>query len=90
MSMPKTVVNNELRYYDALKTITKYMTVEQLRKRSEKLYGLPPEEALEMAYENVIFEAEEAIRGRRRPRVLRGVADRSDAERMKVEGEISQ
>lgn len=62
---PKT--NNELRYYDALKTITKYMTVEQLRKNSMKHYGLTFEEALEMAYENIIFEAENAIKGRRRP-----------------------
>jgi len=62
-------LNNEQRYFDALKRITKYMTVEQLRKRSEKEYGLDFTEALGYAYENVIDEARGAIFGRRRPKV---------------------
>lgn len=59
---------NELRYYEALKRITKYQAVERLREHSERDWGLPFEEALEMAYENVITEARNAIHGRRRPK----------------------
>jgi len=61
-------MSNELRYYDALKRITKYMKPEQLMARAGKLYGLSPQEALEMAYENVLTEAANAIQGRRRPK----------------------
>lgn len=61
--------DNELRYYDALKRITEYATVEQLRRGAEKDYGLPFEEALEYAFENIKGEAEAAVRGRRRPKV---------------------
>lgn len=54
----------------ALKRIAAYMTPDQLRKRSEKLHGIPPEEAIEMAYENVLAEAKQALKAvpaRRRP-----------------------
>ena len=61
--------DNELRYYEALKRITRYATVDQLRRGSEKDYGLPFEEALEYAYENIKNEAEAAIKGKRRPRL---------------------
>lgn len=57
------------RYFDALKRITAYMEPEQLRKRSLKMYGIEPEEAIEFAYENVLAEAKAAIRGKRRPLV---------------------
>ena len=60
-------MSREQHLYDALKRITRYMTPDQLRKRAEKLYGLPPEEAIEMAYENVLEEARTAIKGMRRP-----------------------
>lgn len=60
--------SNEQRYYDALKRISRFHTVDQLRRSAEKQYGLLPEEALEMAYENVIFEAKQAISGKRRPK----------------------
>lgn len=46
----------------ALKRIAAYMTPDQLCKRSEKLYGLPPDEAIEMAYENVLAEAKRALK----------------------------
>ena len=59
---------SEQRYFDALKQITKYESVERLRKHSERNWGLAYEEALEMAYENVINEARSAIRGKRRPK----------------------
>lgn len=54
-------------YWDALKRIASYDSVEYLRKKSEKVYGLSVAESLEMAYENVIEEAKAAIRGKRRP-----------------------
>jgi hypothetical protein len=48
--------------YTALKRITKYMTPAQLRRTSRKQYGLDPDEALEMAYENVLTEARDGLR----------------------------
>ena len=59
---------NEQRYFDALKRIGKYQTVEQLLRNSERQYGLEYIEALEMAYENIVQEAKAATRGRRRPK----------------------
>ena len=61
-------MTNELRYFTALKKIGSYISPERLRASSEKAYGLTYEEALEMAYENVINEAKEAIYGRRTPK----------------------
>ncbi len=58
----------EQRYFDALKRIAAYSSPEHLRDHSEKEYGLLFDEALEMAYENVIEEARAVIQGRRRPR----------------------
>lgn len=49
--------------YKALKRISSYQSPESLRRNSEKNYGLDYEEALEMAYENVIEEAKFAIKG---------------------------
>lgn len=61
-------MNNELLYFETLKRITKdYQTTAQLRRNSEKLYGLSYEEALEMAYENIQGEAAKAIHGKRKP-----------------------
>jgi hypothetical protein len=57
----------ETKYYDALKRITMYDTPERLRKHAEKDYGLSGDEAIEMAYENVLNEARMAIKGKRRP-----------------------
>lgn len=57
-----------IRLYDALRVITKYQTPDQLRRRSEKMYGLSYEEALEYAYENVQQTAKDAIRGVRLPK----------------------
>lgn len=53
-----------VRMYNALKTIAKdYQTPEQLRKKSEKQYGLDYEEALEMSYENIQTLAKSVIKG---------------------------
>jgi hypothetical protein len=60
--------SNEQRYFDALKRITKYMSPEKLRDHAEEEYGLLFDEALEMAYENVIQEARNALGTRRRPK----------------------
>lgn len=61
--------SNEQRYYDILKHIARnYQTPDQLRRNSEKEYGLDAEEAIEYAYENVIFDAQRAIKGKRRPK----------------------
>lgn len=55
------------RLYDALKTIANYQSPESLRRYAEKDYGCNADEAIEMAYENVIQTAKNAIRGMRRP-----------------------
>lgn len=61
--------SNEQRYFDALRRIAKgYCTPDQLRRIAEKDYGVSPEEAIEMAYENMQAEAARSIHGRRRPR----------------------
>ena len=57
----------ELKYFDVLKRIASYDSPERLRRDSEKSYGLDYTEALEMAYDNVLQEAKNAIRGARRP-----------------------
>lgn len=41
--------------------ITRYESVAKLRRDSEKEWGLPFEEALEMAYENVVTEAKNGL-----------------------------
>lgn len=71
--------SNEQLYYETLKRITRYSSVERLRRGSEKNYGLPFAEALEYAYENVIGEAECAIRGKRRPKDQANLAKRRTA-----------
>ncbi|NID06607.1 hypothetical protein HBF26_17055 [Luteibacter jiangsuensis] len=60
-------MSNEAAYFDALKRIASYQSPERLRRGAEKQYGLTPEEAIEMAYENVIEEAKRAVKGKRRP-----------------------
>ena len=58
----------EQKLLTALKRISLYDSPEKLRRRAEKDYGLTPHEAIEMAYENVLAEAKEALRGMRQPR----------------------
>lgn len=62
---PKT----QIRLCDALKRIASFDSPEWMRKNAERAYGLSPEEAIEMAYENVIEEARSAIKGIRRPNI---------------------
>lgn len=61
-------IDYEARFHDALCRITAYMSADRLRRDTERVYGLGYEEALEMAYENVIGEARSALHGYRRPR----------------------
>lgn len=59
----------EIVYYDALRMIGKeYKTAKQVMDSSWNDYGLPPLEALVMAYENLQEEAKVAIKGKRRPK----------------------
>lgn len=51
------------RMRDALKEIAKYMDTDAIKKKSVRLYGLEPDEAIEMAYENVLYTAKQAICG---------------------------
>lgn len=56
----------EIRLYDTLKRIARdYEKPERLRRRAERDWGVSGEEALEMAYENIQQEAENAIKGLR-------------------------
>lgn len=59
--------NQALRFNQMLQTLKRiskdYQTPDQLRRNSEKQYGLEYEEALEMAYENVQEEARNASIG---------------------------
>ena len=53
--------------YVALRRISKYEPTERLRRHSEKCYGLNADEAIEMAYENVIQEAKNGLRSVKKP-----------------------
>lgn len=60
-------MSNEAIYFDALKRIASYQPPKKLHRNAIKQYGLSGEEAIEMAYENVIEEAKRALKGKRRP-----------------------
>lgn len=53
----------EARLYNALKRISAYQWPEQLHRSALRQYGVEGPEAIEMAYENVIAEAKNAIKG---------------------------
>ena len=54
----------------ALKRITLYQTPDQLRRRSQKDWGLDYQESLGMSYENIQQEAKNALRGVRFPKQI--------------------
>lgn len=58
----------EIKLYTALRRIADYMPPDKLRRAAERKYGLSEDEAIEMAYENVLSEATAAIKGVRRPK----------------------
>ena len=56
-------------FWIALRTIAKgYLPPDRLRAQGEKLYGLPGDEAIEYAYENVQQLASLAIKGTKKPK----------------------
>lgn len=64
------------RMYEALRRISRdYQSPDQLRRSAEKSWGLPYEEALEMAYENIQNEARMAIKGMRKPKQERAATE---------------
>jgi hypothetical protein len=68
--------SNEAAYFDALKRIASYTPPDRMRRDNERGrgYGLEADEEIELAYENVIQEAKNAIRGKRRPKIIGGAA----------------
>ena len=56
----------------ALKRIAAYTPPDKLNRTADRDYGLPPEEAMEMAYDNVLIEARLALKAiGRLPRTAR-------------------
>ncbi len=68
ITTPILAATREQKLFDALKRIAQYDAPERLKKYAEKDYGLHGYEAVEMAYENVLMEANNAIKGMRRPK----------------------
>ncbi len=61
-------MSNERLYFDALRRIARdYDSPEKVMRDAGRRYGLAPEEALQMAYDNIQNDAANAIRGKRRP-----------------------
>ena len=61
-------MSNEQRYFDALKIIATAHSFDWLQRNAERKYGVSPNEALEMAHENIVNVAQYAIKGKRRPK----------------------
>lgn len=61
--MPVARTPLELQLLSKLRRIASYEPPDRLRKSAERDYGLDANEAIEMAYENVITEAKNAVRG---------------------------
>lgn len=53
----------EAQLFSALKRISQYQSPERINRSAWKDWGCAPQEALEMAYENVLEEARRATRG---------------------------
>jgi hypothetical protein len=49
--------------FDALQRISQYEDLENLKANADEDYGLDGNEAVEMAYENVLYEARQGLRG---------------------------
>lgn len=73
MTKRELIDYNKMR--DALIEITKYMTVDQIVKKSEKLYALSWEEALGMSYDNIKATAKNAVKGVRAAKYKEGKND---------------
>lgn len=68
--MPVCKTELEVKLYEALRRISRYETPDRLRRSGEKQYGLPGEEVVELAYENIQEEARRAIKGVRLPKAV--------------------
>ena len=67
--MPKlTDAERVVILHAVLKRIASYQTPAQLQRGAQREYGLPYEEALEYAYENVLSEAKSAVKTVRIPK----------------------
>jgi len=55
--------------YAALRTITRYQTPDHMRRHSIKEWGLPWEDTLEGAYENIQQTAKNAVKSVRLPKL---------------------
>jgi hypothetical protein len=61
-------IEREQKLYDALKCIRDdFDSVERIKRTADKDFGVSPNEAVEMAYENLQFVAKRALKGMRRP-----------------------
>lgn len=63
--MPWT--KRELKLFDALQAISSYLPPAKLKKNSWGDLGVSGEDAVEMAYENVLEEAKLGLKGIRKP-----------------------
>ncbi len=61
--MPVAKTDLELKLLRSLRRIAAYHSPESLHRHAEKSYGCSGEEAVEMAYENVISDAKNAVKG---------------------------
>lgn len=70
MSEKKVLVNpaHFRQMYNALQRIKSYQTPEQLRKNSERDWGLDYQETIGMAYENIRQEAKDGLKNVRLPK----------------------
>lgn len=64
---PSRFEKEHARMFIVLKRITYYQSPQQLRRSSQKQFGLGADEAIEMAYENVLAEAKNGLKGVRTP-----------------------
>ena len=64
---PSKAERDYAQMYNALKRILAYQSLEQLRRRSQREYGLDSGEAIDYAYENIQGEARAGIKGVRKP-----------------------
>ena len=65
--------------YLALRRIAAYQSPEKLQRSSQKDWGLEADEAISMAYENVIQEAKSALKGLVKPASLAAKIEKNSA-----------
>ncbi len=66
--MPTIKTDLEMRLFSALKRIACYQSPDYMERHAERDWGCSADEAIPMAYENVLEEANRAIKGIRQPR----------------------